>query len=218
MPSTREISRQILQQAHGWQVDGARGVLPYINEIHRYMVAHDSETNVYIDPATGLPPYLTTVDGTRQYTMADNVRKIASVFFDESVPMDYGDAVNYDNYGNYLWIKGTRYREVKAGSRPKNRSSNATITFQFNPGTTTDIYFTKYYIVPTEITSVSIDLDIPDEYHDLVVDGVVARIRAVQYGNNDTYLMWRNERVPNEYWLETNENPNKDDLIPLRWG
>jgi len=181
------------------------------------MIHHDCENNVYYDPATGLPPVFATTAGTYQYTLPDDCRKLASVFIAET-NRQYESNLTIDAYGDYFYLQGTRYQEVRASSRPKTPNSNAVLTFSFDPGTTTQQYYRKYYLVARDISSSEIELDVPDTYHDLVVDGLIARVRQIQYGENDQYLLWRNERVPKEYWQEMNENPTQDGLMPLRWG
>jgi hypothetical protein len=217
VPSTGAILTRITELCHGWNRTGTHGALPYLNEIHRYMVSHDAETNVVLNNATGLPPYLATTLGTYSYACPDNCRKVASVFVAINV-QGYEYEMPSDAYRNrFLW-RGIEYREVGVTTRPQTRNGNATVHFGFNPGTTTTQYFLKYYIIPTEILSINTNLDIPDQYHDLVIDGVVARIRQVEYGDAEPYLNWKKVRVGEEYWQEANENPVEDGLVPLRWG
>jgi len=212
LPSTSAIVTRVQELCHGWNRTGSRGVLPILDEIHRYMVGHDSESNVVMNSANGLYPFLVTTDGTYQYDAPDDCRKVAMVLVTSS-------GRGYDEWKSYekTTYQGKEYWRVPVTSRPKTRNASAQVIFRTNPGDTTETYYLKYYKDPTEISSASINLDIPEEYHDLVVDGVVARIRQMEYGDSQVYLIWRGERVPMEYWQETNDNADTSSVMPLRY-
>ena len=175
------------------------------------MVAHDSEVNVVMSSTNGRYPFLVTNDTVYQYDAPDDCRKVGAV-------LALASSRGYDEWTAYekITYQGYQYYKVPVTSRPKTRNSNATVTFRTNPGDTTEVYYLKYYKSPTTISSTAINLDIPDEYHDIVIDGAIARIRQIEYGDSQMYLIWRNERVPAEYWDEANDNANNDNMIPLR--
>lgn len=210
MPSTKWIITRVVSFTK-WNRDGDRGVLPILDEIHRYMRSHDSETNIYINPATGFPPYLTTTAGTYQYSMASTVRKIGRVFTRQTED-GYDDVSQY----RYLAYLGEQYYEVPVTTRPRTRSTDAYLIFRDDPGNTTERYFYERYDEPTSIDGESINLDVEDKYHDLVVDGCVARIREYEYGDSAPYLAWR-ERVALDYWGEQNNNYYNEGLVIKRY-
>ncbi len=217
MPSTRVLVTRAMNIARGWNRDGARGILPILDEVNNYMMSKDAEVNVVINSSTGQPPYLATTSGTRQYSMVDSCRKVASVY-QLRAEDNYTDT-GFDDTGlfPYATWRGKEYFEIPVTTRPKTRSTNALVIFRENPGTTTTRYFLKYYIEPTEITSESVELDVVEKYHHLVLDGVLARVRQIEYGEQDQWQMWR-DRVSIEYWDEMNENPYVDNLTPIRYA
>jgi hypothetical protein len=217
MPSTRVLITRAMTFARGWNRDGTKGILPVLDEINRYMMSKDAEVNIAINSATGQPPYLATTSGTRQYTMADTVRKVASVY-QLRAEENYSDT-GFDDISlfPYATWQGKEYYEIPITTRPKTRNSNALVYFRENPGTTTNRYFLKSYTDVTEISSENIDIDVPEKFHDLVLDGVLARIRQTEYGELDQWQTWR-DRVAMEYWDEMNENPYRNTLTPIRYA
>lgn len=196
MPSTSQILTNVEQRCHGWYRNGTRGILPVLNEIHRYMKAHDCENNEVITAATGLCPILATTAGTYQYNLPSDCRRLYQALI-------LADQLGYDEYGHYeeySW-RGRSWYIVPVAGRPRTRNASPSLTFRSDPGTTTSKYYTRYYVIPREILSPAIQLDVQEEFHTLVEDGVVARIRMSQYGESDPWDMWRN-RVMEEYWYE----------------
>jgi hypothetical protein len=177
------------------------------------MVSHDCERNIIIDTTTGFPPLLTTVAGTYNYSLPLTVRKLKTVFIDT-------DEDNYDDYGTYdcYQFKDKTFYWIPVTSRPKSLSNAATITFRSDPGSTTAKYYYEGYRAPTEITSVEVELDIEEEFHDMFLDGVLHRVRLIEYGDQTNWLSWRNERVPTEYWAEMNKQPTRSTLMPYRYA
>ena len=212
MPSTSAIVSRIQELAHGWNRTGTRGILPLLDDVNRYMVGHDSETNVPLSSSTGLFPYLVTTAGTFEYDAPSDCRKVAKVLVLSSASRGYDKWSSYER----VTYQGTQFLAVPVRTRPKNRNDDAKIYFRSDPGSTTETYYLKYYKSPTAISSVNVNLDVPDEYHDLVIDGVIARIRQIEYGEQQQYLIWRNERVSNEYWQETNDNADTTSMMNLR--
>lgn len=227
MPSTKQLVTEIQSLAHGWNRDGERGILPILNEIVRYMVDHDSNNNIVVDATTGLPPLLSTVEDTYQYTMPNDCRKVIAIIYD---PLYRDRAQDRDGYNRgrvyqefgqvrgFYWFSGVKYKVARGTHRPRTRLSNATFTFYDNPETTDEKYLSVYYREHTNILQETTQIPIEEQYHDLVVRGTVARIRARQYGDLADWLDWKQTAVPNEYWMESNEKPAGSSLIPLKWA
>ena len=211
MPSTSQILTRIQQLCHGYNRIGINGILPVLQETCRYMESQDYENNLILDAATGQFPIFATQNNVFQYEAPSAVRKVAKILILEQEP-------NYDSYGFYsdFYWRGNRYYEVPVTTRPASPQSNALIYFRDNPGATASRYYRAAYRFPTEILSTSIQLTIPEKFHDLVIDGCVNRIKQQQYGESEPYLLWRNERVPTEYGGEMNENAARSPFITTR--
>lgn len=220
MPTTSQLVTNIQRRCSGWTITGSRGILPVLNDVHRYMVARDCENNLAIDSTTGMPPYLDTVEGTVEYELPTNARKLKAVFIEQPSYGDAGISVINEYYNRRsrwddFFYRGYKYYNVPLTSRPRNRNRNPVLWFRDDPGTQEDYYFLAYYINARDISSVGIQLDIEEQYHMLVEDGVVARIRQVEYGDTAPWMGWQ-ERVMAEYWEEQNSSPSVPNQITLR--
>ena len=176
------------------------------------MIENDCDNNVILDSSTGRPPYLVTTDGTRQYSLGDDYRKVAMVFM-ETQDVDYTEE---RNYRRAEWL-GVEVLEIDVQTRPRTRTTAPQIYFPFDPGDTTEKYLVKAYRNATNISSASIDLDVEDRWHDLVIQGALSWIRQEQYGIGD-WKEWRYVLMPNEYWDEKNANPTLQTMMTRRYA
>lgn len=229
MPSTRSLLQQLEFDAAGWQIDGVRGLRWILNECHRYMMCGDAWQHIYVDPSTGQPLTITTTDsdtsGTRQYTAPDDCRRIYDVCIDAQ--SNLASSV-YSNYYNslrttypphqYTFIfGGHQYIRIYVTTFDTLRYANCRYIFPFNPGNTTDTFYLFYYVRPTEILSDSIELDLAEQYHDILADGVLARIGKKSYGDTNAWEYWKKEIVPNQYWRINNDAFQiKTNYVPQR--
>lgn len=206
--TTSQIVQRILTQAPEWSPEGPRGILAVLNEVDLRMNEADIDQMLFIDSATGLPPFLATTSGTRFYELPTTCRKVQDIFIH---PRDLtNDMYRYDKYYREKWYNGVRYYSIYNTSRRRSISAAgvvtaANITFPFNPGTTTEMYYSSYYRQPHEITSVNIQPNTLPAFHHLLTDGVFARIQYLQYGKEDLWLSWE-QRMKMEYWSEMNDN------------
>lgn len=225
MPSTREILVQLEYDAQGWQPSGNRGLLWLINECHRFMVSGDCWQHLYIDSSTGRPPYLTTTSGTYQYDAPSNCRKIFDIAVDSL--SSYTPTVFYNYYNqltgripgekrNFVWA-GRQYTRMEAYTTLALMDGVCTATFPFDPGTTTETYYLFYFKKPTEITAQTIELDIPEVYHEILIDGVLARIGKKSYGDVNAWEHWKRVIVPKQYWQGINNmHQPRTKYVPQR--
>lgn len=58
-------------------------------------------------------------------------------------------------------------------------------------------YYVSYYKAPTEYTSESQTLFIPDQFISILEDGVNARIQFKQHGQLDVWTNWKKYELPN---------------------
>ena len=200
---------QELQYETQFEVGGPRGLLSLFNAAHRYMQSGDCEQFIYIDPATGKPPLITTVDSTYTYSAPTDCRKIFAVCIDGINSTGgywyynfYNIQKNYTTNLEKLVFRNYWYYKIPLQTYSRNLNSVAQYKFPYNPGSTTNtIYYLFYYLLPREILSDSIDPDVPEQYHDLLMDGVLARVGKKTYGDMNPYDAWKQE-VKVKYWKE----------------
>ena len=70
-------------------------------------------------------------------------------------------------------------------------------------------YFVRYYKKPPKLTSESMELMVPDQYIDVLEDGVELRLESKEHGSKDNWRYWKKNDLPR---LQRNLNNN------YRWG
>lgn len=143
-------------------------IIELLNELHRYVFTQVPTERMKMYSSTGTDPVLTTVAGTYEYTInttagfSNNAWRVTNVYQDET---DYVDVITYDAVGS---------------------STGATVIFREDPGTQN--YYLRCYRFPTEITSISKQLEIPSNYHlTHIFNGIVGLIERFRSGRSDTW-------------------------------
>lgn len=191
--NTRSLITKIQRNAPDWS---RTEILDIVNDVNRIMMSHELMINLVTDTSTGRDPVLTTSDGTYSYEIsqangfpADGLY-IVDIYKDVQADPDYGIYQRSRNYNDIRFVRGAS-------------SVNAKIIFGFNPGV--NDYSVRYYKQPTEITSESISLDVPDEWHELVREGVIAQIQDMEHGKSDAWKRFQEGELP-KYWNDMNKD------------
>lgn len=153
-------------------------ILDVLNEICLVAFQENTIRVEKIDPLTGMPPYIATVNNVFHYTCPSDCRETAGVFTQDakgySPLRQNGVMVEYE-WQNQLYWK-VPIRQISA-----TRGVAATLTFVDNPGDTTNKYFHHYFIRHTPLTSELIELPFPEELHYIIRDGVIQMLRGTSY-------------------------------------
>lgn len=206
--------RQIIELASYTATDWPpERMLMVIKEINREMLSGNTKAIEYRDPLTGLPYTFDTTDGLYYYQMPDICRKVKNVLARSSRMTD--SYVSGFNYKEYAFLGETWYSLLNVQSYPRSQTVNASIVLPANPGTTTGIYYVEFWIEPTDIDSINSIVYIQPEFEGLMIEGVIARIQAYQYGKFDVYNEWK-ERMKIEYWGALNNNPPMNNFSATR--
>lgn len=189
MPTTKQVVEWIKLSANGWNISGTRGILPMLNAVQNLMLEEETEQTVSYDSSTGKFPSFDTQSGVYEYD-------IPSVWRLSDVLIKYEDSYNYNlktHYGDYseddprlqmVTYQSKRYLRIKdCRTIDKTIEDSAKIIFSNDPGDTSDYFFYRGYAPPNQITSVSIQLRIPEKYHlPYVVPATIKFIEAFQSG------------------------------------
>jgi hypothetical protein len=154
-------------------------ILEVLNEISLITFSDNTMRVERIDPATGMPPLLTTVNNQRHYNQPADCRETAAIFV-EDPQRQYTPLQEKALYTEYVW-RGTRYYKVAVRSQAATIDQLATITFIDNPGATTDRYYNNYYIRHIPLTSETIQSAFPEEIHYLLRNGVIQMLKGESY-------------------------------------
>lgn len=181
MPSTSQNITLIEGRISNY---GRPEILAVLDELQKIIVEGDGTQRLRsVDVATGMPPTLTTVAGTRHYNCPANCQITAAVFT-ESPVAGYTAAQQRGTYGEYLY-DGTRY--LKWGLAQVTEAllgEVATLTFVDDPGTTGGVFFHDYYLKVTPLDTELVELSLPEHTHFYLREGVIAILRGESYGPN----------------------------------
>ena len=194
MATTAELVTILLEQFKGWNADGPRGVLHYIDAAHKLFRQVECEQTVYYDETTGNLPLLTTTAGTYSYSLPANCWKLAAVLVESGVTGSLLDSYSNADYGirtavskkiEPVTISGVDYlRIVNVRSWPSTESAVARVMFTDDPGDTTTVYNIKYYKKPADITSDTIPIEIEPPWDEMFfVPAVCKLIEGIEHGN-----------------------------------
>jgi len=155
-------------------------ILDELNELQMIVFSENTMQVKRIDPATGMPPFIATTAGQREYDCPADCRETLAVFW-EQPQNQYSPSKNRAMYTQYFF-RNVAYYKIAVTSRNALIDTLATITFVDDPGTTTDKFFHEYSIKSPDLTSEEIQMAFPEEVHYLVRKAVIALLSSENYG------------------------------------
>jgi hypothetical protein len=164
-------------------------ILDALNEVHQIVMSDNNEQNKKINPATGMPPYLVTTAGTRQYDCPADCREVSAIFCKKNFnSYNIGSINDINTINTYYNYRGTVFYRMAVTSTVALYNDLASVTFINDPGSTTDVYYLDYFVKPLIISSVSVQMKIPEEGHYLVRKLVIAMLSDENYGDTMAYI------------------------------
>ena len=154
-------------------------ILEVLNEVSLITFSDNTMRVERIDPATGMPPFLVTLDNQQTYDCPADCRETAAIFI-EDPQRQYTPIQDRGLYQEYIW-RGRRYFKVPVRQNSALINQLATVTFINNPGATTDRYYHDYFIRHVNITDENMQLPFPEELHYMVRDGVIQMLKGESY-------------------------------------
>jgi hypothetical protein len=181
MATTSQLLTWIELQNHGWSREGARGSRALLNEAHKLLLYDEREQRIVVDPTTGNIPFIATVDAVYRYSLPATCSILKAVLIDSDETLE-DSPWSYEDFK----IKGQSfYRVLNITSREKTLSDDANFTFLgVNPGDTTEKFRVLYYEYPVEITSDSIQHEMPGVSDmDFLIPATIKLIEGIDHGN-----------------------------------
>ena len=163
------------------------------NEIQKLIYAQSSAQIRVVDPATGMPPFLTTTVNVFEYDCPADCRRTIALFTRDIVGSNRQNS--NDGYRGFEFGKIT-YFTAPANFTDRTPGNLATITFTNDPGTTTSVYYHLYEAAPPELTGLNVPLFLPEKHHLKLVDGVLARVRSEKFGSESEWYNWEYNVMP----------------------
>lgn len=188
--TTQQLIAFIQRKVQGYT---ASDILLLINDVHNFILSKPNYLKQYIDPSTGMPPFISTTRDQYEYELPANAQILLQVFS--------GDLTGYEQKNYNYPISRYRFGEdeyyvVPTHKYPAYGTNKARVIFIDNPPTQSDRYYALYTLRPTQISSASIQPDLPSEFHLDLRRGVLALIRDEKYGDKSDWIYFETVTVP----------------------
>lgn len=155
-------------------------ILATIDELQTIVYSQRTDETIKIDPATGLPPYLVTVNNQLRYTCPADCWMTQAIFSEEPIRR-YRTTADHGESTTYYW-ENKSYHRTPITQTLKTYDNLATLTFSQNPGATTTKFFHAYWITPVSLSDESIQLSLPEHVHYSMRRAVKAMLSTEDYG------------------------------------
>lgn len=152
--------------------------LEYLNQIQKMIYAQNAVSSMRLySTTTGKDPVLTTVDGTYEYIITSLT---GTSYLPWRINVVYLETID----------KPTDVMVIDAPP-----SGYCKVIFRDNPGTQN--YFIRGYKMPTELTSESMQLTVPDSYHlTHVFEGLCGIIENARNGKSEKWEVFTKILMP----------------------
>jgi hypothetical protein len=174
-------------------------VLDLLDGFSQMVLKSDSDENIYFDTSTGELPYLVTNQGTFQYTIPSTYYRLKEIVVREEVRISNNPVYSrhdLNHVSNEISIQGRRYRVIHAVKNQPYGTGTCTVMFRDDPGNTTTTYQIYGYVPVNAITSISSNLNIPEEFHmSVVIPAIQLLIDGIENGRYVDNLKYINETL-----------------------
>jgi hypothetical protein len=172
------------------------------DQVQKLVLSRPTAQRTVIDEATGMPPYLVTTNNRFTYDCPEDCLRTTAVFAQE---LRYYSRVAFDGVFRSYTFRGVDYRSLPIKSTDARYGVRATVTFVgFNPGDNTNRYFHEYLYRPPDLTSLNVQLTVPEKFAFDIADGVLARIRSEKFGDKSEWEYWKKNTLT-EMWGEMSQ-------------
>jgi len=206
--SVKSLIDRLQPFCQGWTRTGTRSLLTLAQEAQDVLLNHETNYTVYTGTGnTGFPPYLKTTTGTTRYAvnntnLSENItrtiggtayaircRRVLRIFVDVT-------SSNYDYLRRWIGEPYARgffnpyssntsrlaVADVPARFSPALENTEATVEFQEDPGTTTDIYFCNFIWEAPRLTAETVPFAIPADFEAAIEDYIMGKVSELENG------------------------------------
>jgi hypothetical protein len=218
--TVQEICNLLILQNPDWNTTR---VLSLLNQFVQMVLKGDQTENLVFDASTGKLPFLTTTKGTYLYSLSSTYYKCKYILVDVTKWTSAYEYPNNPAFGrnnteyafntNEIILGGYKYRQVPVVITPAFGSGVATVLFQFDPNTTTDLYHIYGYQAGNQITSLSSTLQIEEKFHMDVVAACQCLIDGLDNGNMQDIIPVIQEKFVSKILLQKYNNSHPDSSV-----
>jgi hypothetical protein len=174
-------------------------LLSLLNEIQQMVFTQNCTNQMRMyDDATGKDPLLTTTSGTYEYTI------------------DTTDGFDYDAWRvtDVYDIDINNTSTIDWSAVDATSSVAAKVVFTNDPGVGT--YYIRAYRFPTELTTESVQLEVPSSYHiSHLLEGLAGFIEVTRSGRSDRWEKFLQKTMP-ELVEKMNKGNTRSSFTPYR--
>jgi hypothetical protein len=156
-------------------------ILQILNEVQTIVYSQDCLQTLKIT-STGMPPFLATQQNVYEYNCPYDCRNTSAIFTART-PKGASRVRPVGPRREY-YFRERGYALLSAESRPASIENLAKVFFQEDPGTTVDQYYHLYYIKPTPLLTIDVQLTLPEETHFLLREAAISMITSDEYGKS----------------------------------
>lgn len=222
MPSTVELINKMEMNADGWNRVGEKGLLSILNEAQNILLRQECAQRQIVR-SDGKLPYIATTDETYQYSLSQAVTglsvdiwRVAQVMvrapfsanLQSITSIDYGIRPENRQPIQSLEFNGIEYfRFHQVATKDALYGGDPTIYFTTNPGDSTEDFYLLCYQDPVQMTSESINPEVPEQYHyTILLPTALKLLEAHQNGNWVEALGMIEEQFKPKMQAELNES------------
>jgi hypothetical protein len=195
-------------------------ILAYYDMIQEFVYSRDLDQMLFFD-TTGFPPFLQTLAGHLQYSFPDGtyaarVRKTSAILFstqDVSSGWGYGSSQElYDIYN----LRGREYYIFPLTQNESNEQEDNVISFQNDPGETTEHFYHLFFKKPPKITTIESPCIIPSS-HSLRLQACVLELIANEDFGDRESLDYIERTLVRKIWADMDKaKQGRPMRTPLR--
>jgi hypothetical protein len=229
--STKSIIDEIKLKAPGWdRVGTAKSIASMLTRCQNLLYSKPCRETVFIDPATGNHPLLSTTAGQFDYPLPDVSKVIEGLARDLRLFFCFQVYALGTNVSTVLYLErdggvirretgrqGAKYIYNTTGSEATEEDA-ARVMFNFDPGTTTDKYRMICTLEPMPIDSESIPLMVSKNYEWALIEGTLGFIEYFDLGRSDRLDQFK-LKLAKEFWRGNPAAEGVDEITntPIRF-
>jgi hypothetical protein len=156
-------------------------ILQILDEVQKIVYSQECLQTLKLTP-TGMPPFIATQKGVFEYDCPDDCRNTSAIFT-LKLPESHLRSRPVGPRREYYFRKKGYYM-MSAESRPATIETPAKIYFQEDPGDTTEAYYHLYHLKPITLSTMDVQLILPEECHFLLREAVISMITSDEYGKS----------------------------------
>jgi hypothetical protein len=214
---------------------GAESACALITRCQNKLFSKASNNSIYVDPLTGLHPFLPIVADQNAYDIPGvqmmlggidrdiAFSKCLEAYIEDSAAVEYGISDLLSSWLRKDWIEKVEDRYIlpihsfeRVGGN--TNATPARIIFKRKPEESdAELVHHISLIQPLPVTDDSIPLSVNEQWDEALIDGVLGSAEYYQYGNSDR-LQTFNDYWCNKFWEAADSMPriNKVKATPRR--